>query len=464
MALDRGDDAKRAVGKVLELRPDYTVEVGRLDIGRFVPWPELRDHYVGMLKQAGLPETPETPSRPVIAVLPFENMSGDPEQEYFAKAIAADISTAFTAFDLRVIPSQSAASSVDATADLTKVGSDLNADYLVTGTVRRSPTSIRLAIQLIEGGDGSQIWGKSFDIDADVSSVFEMTDEVTGLVTAQIASEFGAINVERISDLGNVPPGNMSSYDCYLRAVAYGMDFSPEDHSVARICLEKALQSDPNYAKGWALLAVLYNDDVLFGFDSVDDAPALALQAAHRSIELDPKSQISYQALALAHRANGDKDSFVTASLKAAELNPNDGSALAQIGTEIIWAGEHEKGKELLDRGIYLNPHNYPWINLGFADFLDEQGEYQEALAYSEKCLLEDPNNPGCLISRISLLGRMGRGSEAKASIEILKADWPDAAQNVGEFLTGTLMSEAKIQRYVEGMRAAGFTASDKIN
>jgi tetratricopeptide (TPR) repeat protein len=290
-------------------------------------------------------------------------------------------------------------------------------------------------------------------------------DEVTEMITAQIAGEFGAINTERISRLGNSTPANMSSYDCYLKAVAYGVTLSPEDHTFARLCLEKALKSDQTYSNGWALLAIVYADDVLFGFNTVDGAADLALDTGHRAVQLGPKNQSAYFALAMAYMANGNRDGFVNSSVKAAGLNLNDGTLLASLGTHLVFAGEYETGKDLIDRGRDLNPHYYPWINLGVSDFLHHQGEYEKALSYVEKCLAEDPDNPGGLISHISLLGRLGRISEAQISIERFKNVWPDLAPNVDAFLGQYFFSDGeKIAKYLEGMREAGFTASDKVN
>ena len=463
--LGNQSEAAEAVSVINELYPGFAARArDEFEVWMY-PKPEAIEHWIEGLEKAGLFDELEAPSRPVIAVLPFANMSGDAEQEYFAQGLATDISTAFTSFDFRVIASQTVAAVVETPGDISKVISELGADYLVTGSVRRSENALRLAVQLIAGGDGSQIWGQSFDVDLDVASVFELMDEVTTLVTAQIAGEFGAINMERISELGDSGPGTMSSYDCYLKAVAYGMTLSPEDNRAATLCLEKALESDPTYSNGWAELALMYADDVLFGFNAVEDAAKLALEAGRRSVQLDPKNQLGYNALSLAHQANGDKEGFVNAAFKAAELNPNDGSQLAQLGAQLVWAGEYEKGKALIDRGWELNTHYVPWINLGAADYFHQQGDYRTALDYVEKCLAEDPDNPGGLILHISLLGRLGRGAEARASIERLETVWPDIAPAVDAFMGQYFFSNGpKIEKYLEGMREAGFTASDRVN
>jgi adenylate cyclase len=458
------DAAREHLDDALALEPNYLKDP-RGELSKYFAEPAFIDHVVEGLEKAGLFDEPEAPSRPVIAVLPFDNMSNDPAQNFFAQGLAADISTAFTSFDLRVVASQTAAAAVGDRSDMADIIAALEADYVVTGSVRRSHDSLRLAVQLIEGTNGSQVWGQTFDADMSISSVFELMDDVTELITAQIAGEFGAINTERISRLGNSTPANMSSYDCYLKAVAYGVTLSPEDHNFARLCLEKALESDQAYSNGWALLAIVYADDVLFGFNTVEGAADLALETGHRAVQLGPKNQTAYFALSMAYMANGNRDGFVNSSVKAAGLNPNDGTLLASLGTHLVFAGEYEVGKELLDRGQHLNPHIYPWINLGYSDYFLRQGDFRSALEFNQKCLAEDPDNPGALISHISILGRLGRASEARASIEKLESVWPNIAPNIGAFLGQYFFSDTeKIGNYLEGMREAGYTKMDRVN
>ena len=415
--------------------------------------------------QSGLLGTSESPNDPTlampagpsIAVLPLANLSGDPTQDYFVEGLTADITNALTAFDLKVMAAGSAAVYADRQDDPAGVAAELGVRYLIKGSVRRLGNSLRLTVQLVNGEDGANLWGQSFDADLSGTELFTTMDQAVGAVVAQIASDFGAINRYRLVGLADQAPETLSAYECSLGYLQYQVTLSPDDFTYTKNCLEAALESDPGYTIGWAILAVLYGNDYQFGFGTVPDARERAFEAANRAMAIDPSNPRAIDALAWAHFVNRNQSEFLKLAEQAISLNSNDAMLIGSWGPHMIWAGEEERGKELLDKALQLNPHYPPWWNLGYSDYHVSRGEYADALAYAEKCLAIDSDNPGGLISYIGILGQLGRSEEASASIARLQEVWPDIAASIDGFLMNYYFDPEKIHPYLDGMRRAGF-------
>ncbi len=404
------------------------------------------------------------PDGPSIVVLPFKNLSGDPEQDYFVDGLTTDITNAFTAFSLRVIGSGSAAVYADKQDDVSAIAAALGVRYLVKGSVRRLGDQLRISIELVDGQDGANFWGESFDADLLGDDLFATMDQVVAAVVDQIAGSYGAINRTRFVGLADRAPETLSAYECRLRWFQYERTFSVEDHIGLIACLESALQDDPGYVVGWATLALIYGNDYQFGFGHVENAQERAHEAAQKAVMLDPSSARAQYAMGWAHYVSGRRDDFLSAVQEAVRLNPNDSGVLGFAGPHMIWAGEEERGKELLDKAWRLNPHYPPWQNIGYADYHAMRGEDEEALDYIERCLAEQRTNPGALFMRIALLGHLGRGEEAAESMALFVETWPDFAADVRAWLGRYQMDGAKIDRYLEGARKAGFVAPDSVN
>ncbi|MDP6952765.1 MAG: adenylate/guanylate cyclase domain-containing protein [Alphaproteobacteria bacterium] len=198
-------------------------------------------------------ELPPLPTGPSIAVLPFDNLNADPEQEYFADGLAEDILTRLAAFlDLKVIARNSSFQYKGAAVDVREVGRELGADYVLEGSVRRDAASIRISAQLLDARDGSHVWTETYDRDLSIGSVFAIQDEITEHVTAAIGGAHGAIAASGIGRLGGAPVGDLRSYECVLLAYQYTGLPTVEIHKTARDCLEEVVVRDPNYVEALA--------------------------------------------------------------------------------------------------------------------------------------------------------------------------------------------------------------------
>ena len=193
------------------------------------------------------------PTGPSIAVLPFDNMSGDPEQDYFADGIAEDILTQLSRFrGIKVIARNSSFQFKGQALDIREIGRKLGTDYVLEGSVRRAGDQLRVTVQLLDAEDGSHVWAEAYDRDVDVAALFEVQDAITSEIAGILAGAPGVIARSEIESIKRKAPGSLDSYECVLLGHRYQLNPTEEWHLAARDCLEAAVESDPDYAEAWA--------------------------------------------------------------------------------------------------------------------------------------------------------------------------------------------------------------------
>ena len=322
-------------------------------------------------------ELPPVPSGPAIAVLPFDNLSGDREQEYFADGLAEDVLTRLAAFlDLKVIARNSSFQYKGTAVDVREVGRELGADYVLEGSVRRDATSIRISAQLLDARDGSHVWAETYDRDLSVASVFAIQDEITEHVTAAIGGAHGAIAASGIGRLGRALVGDLRSYECVLLAYQFSGLPTPEVHKAARDCLEEVVVREPNYIEALAWLGQIYLEEIWSGFNPRDTGPTsleAAFEVLARAKQLDPNHQQVRRALAWAYLFDRDKEQLFDEARKAIETNPNDVETLALMAQAIGYAGRWDECKALTERLRNLTDnlpiwHHYTEFNYHYRD------------------------------------------------------------------------------------------------
>ena len=322
-------------------------------------------------------ELPPLPAGPSIAVLPFDNLSGDSEQEYFADGLAEDILTRLAAFrDLKVIARNSSFQFKGKAVDVRDIGRDLGADYVLEGSVRRDVTSIRVSAQLLESRDGGHVWSKTYDRDLSTGSIFAIQDEISKQVVAALGGTEGAIVASEITRIRGVPTQNLLSYDCVSLAKQYGMTVTPELHLEARDCLQGVVAKEPDYVDALAWLGTLYVEEIWSGFNPRQSGPSsleAAFEVLTRAVQLDPNHQSGRSALALAYYLSGDADKFYDEARKAINANPNDVETLALMAQYIGYSGRWQESKALTQRLRNLVTevpiwHNYTEFNYHYRD------------------------------------------------------------------------------------------------
>ena len=369
------------------------------------------------------PEVAATLSKgPSIAVLPFVNASGDPEQDYFATGLAQEIITELTRYpDLNVVARYSTFGYEGDPTDLDRIREELGGvRYVLRGNVARAGDAIRVTAELSDTRDGSRLWGESYTRDLTATDFFALQDELTNQVVGAITSSYGPISRAGLAEARRKPPESLDSYDCILRAYEYLNIHEPPRHLAARDCLEQAVEGDADYADAWAWLAYTYAEEqrhqwnVRPGYDPLERA----LEAAYRSLDADATNQVARAALALTFYQRRDVDRFRVEAEQTIALNPNNELWLGYMGLRFCTLDECDRGAEMVRQALKFNPNPPPWYYT--AIFWDDynHGRYEEALKHA----LREQTSYRAFVYRAACLARLGRPEEARRALEEMRA------------------------------------------
>jgi adenylate cyclase len=412
------------------------------------------------------PEGPADDSRAVlpkglsIAVLPFDNLSGDSAQDYFAKGMAAEISAELSRSpDLTIVGHSATSSYQGSNVDLKKVASDLHVQFVLKGGVRKATNRVRVTAELIQGVDGRQVWTNSYERELDPRSLFAVQEEIAQSVATTVAGQYGVVSQLARKRWKGEPPANLSSYECVLLFYEYFQVYTPELHRRVRDCLEQSIARDPNYADAWGRLALVYAHEHSMGLNPQPRSLERALEAAQQGVRADPNSQMSYEGLAATYYFSHERERFVKAAERAVALNPNNVSTIANIGFYFATWGMYDQGLPLLKKAIELSPYRPWWYWISFWQRAYEHGEYEEALDFAEKA-----NYPGLYYSQMRLvptyaqLGRKEQAAQELRTLLKLKPNFPERMREEWRFWN---TPESVIDKLAEGYRKAGMVIAE---
>jgi TolB-like protein len=396
------------------------------------------------------------PTGPTVAVLPFENLSRDPEQEYFSDGLTDDIITALSRFrNLFVIARNSTFRYKGQSVDVRQLNRELGARYVLEGSVQRAGTSLRVTAQLLDAKDGTHLWAETYDRELSASNIFAVQDEITEQVVATIGSTHGVISRARVAEVRKKPTDRLDAYEWVLKVGTYYRDnWDAIEHAKIRDGLERVVKSDPDYADAWACLASIYTDEHRFNFNPRPDPLDRALEAARRAVATEPTSQLAHQALAEAYFFRHELDSFFAEVERALAINPNNATVLAILGRSLHLAGD-ERGVDLVRKAMALDPLHPTWFNIPIAAYHFQRGEYEEALVATRK--IDLPGNFWTHIYLAGIYAELGRESEARSAVEELLRLYPgfNTEKLIGEARKSNV-SDDRIGRWVAALRKAG--------
>jgi len=409
------------------------------------------------LDTTGAPEgqRPTVPNKPSIAVLPFQNMSGDPEQEYFADGVVEEIITAMSRMRwLFVIARNSSFTYKGRAVDVKQVGRALGVRYVLEGSVRRAANRVRITGQLIDASTGAHLWADRFE--GDLEDIFSLQDQVTISVVGAIAPKLEQAEIERAK---RKPTESLDAYDYFLRGMAALHQGTTDANNEALRLFYKAIELDPEFASAHGMAAYCYVWRKSNGW--MEDAKretAEAVRLAFRATELgkDDAVALCWGGFALA-RASGDLDNGLAFLDRAIAINPNLAAAWGFSGRVRVYRGEPELAIEHLARAMRLSPLD--WERFGFLGSTAFAhlfgGRYDEASTWAEKAIRENPNFlPVCVIAAASnaLTGRM---KEAKTALERLRQI--DPSLRVSNFKNSLFFRRPEdIAKLAEGLEKAG--------
>ena len=400
-------------------------------------------------------DSPAVPTRPSIAVLPFQNMSGDVDQEYFADGIVEEITTALSRIRwLFVIARNSAFAYKGRAVDIRQVGKELGVRYVLEGSVRRAANRIRITGQLIEAATGAHLWADSFD--GDFSDVFELQSGIATKVVGALAPKLEQAEIERARQ---VPTANLQAYDYYLRGLASFHQERREANAVAMSSFAKAIEGDPDFAPAYGMAALCYSQRLRGGFMANREAEkAEARRLARRAAELGKDDAVALSAgggvLALVVHEVEAGAALVDRGLS---LNPNHAYGWGASAWIRVWLGEPDLVIEHASRGMRLSPLD-PQLHMmetgtAFGHFI--AGRYDEAASWAEKSLFEMPHYQGTLRVLAASHALAGRVDEAKAAMGAMRALNPMMRLCDLQELVPFRRSD-DFGRYAEGLRRAG--------
>jgi len=317
------------------------------------------------------------PVRVAICVLPFTNMGGDPEQQYFGDGIAEDIITELSRWRLLAVRSRSASFRYrGAVVDLAQIARELNVRYIVEGSVRRLGTRIRINAQLTDTETGSHLWADKFD--HEMAELFKTQDQVVRTIVSTLVGRVQVSDVERAR---RKPPASLAAFECMLKGNALPWD-DPDGAAEAIQLFEKAIELDPDYGLAHALLASLHWRKWENDFGNTDTSLDQALAFATRAVELDKTHSTCVAILGQTYLRRRSFDLALEHGQRAVELNPNNQWNVADMGCILIYVGQVEKGLVLFKRAKELDPYFDPpwyWRDMGKAYMFLHR--YAEALA-----------------------------------------------------------------------------------
>ena len=395
------------------------------------------------------------PDKPSIAVLPFQNMSGDPEQEYFADGIVEDITTALSRFRwLFVIARNSAFTYRGRAVDVKQVGRELGVRYVLEGSVRKAGSRVRITGQLIDASTGAHLWADKFD--GDLQSIFDLQDQVTASVVGTIAPKLEQAEIERAK---RKPTESLDAYDYFLRGMAAFHRFSRRANEEALALFSKAIERDPNYGAAYGMSARCYLQRVGFGWvgdrqHEIVETRRLAQLAASLGRD-DPLALCNAGfALVMAVGDVADGSALIDRSLA---LNPNLAWAWHFGALAKAFGGESEAAIERAERAMRLSPQDPQMfgmrIAVAWAHFFS--GRYDEAMSWAEAAVREQPNffiGLSVAAAAGALAGRQAEAQKAMARLRELKPDL--RMSNLNEALP--INGPEDFARWADGMRQAG--------
>ncbi|QEX18583.1 guanylyl cyclase [Hypericibacter terrae] len=370
---------------------------------------------------AGSDEQPQQRDKPAIVVLPFTNMSGDPEQEFFADGLTEDILTELSRFrELLVISRNTSSRYKGKAVEVKKIAKELGVDYLLEGSVRKVGNRVRITVQLIDAVADRHIWADRYD--RDLADIFAMQDEVTSSVVATLPRRVESATRERAA---NKPTENMAAYECVLTGKLLHHRSNKADNAAALEMLERATKLDPKYAHAHAWLACTLGQSWVNGFCADRDATwNRMLEELQTAYALDSDDSDVHRILAAVSLARDDFDKATYHQERALTLNPNDDLVVVQQGEVLTWLGRPEEGIDWIKKAMRLNPYHPErfWNHLGRAYFVAHR--YAEAVDAFKRITALDHTHHAFLAAAHAQMGNQAEMRSHAGDVLSLKPDF----------------------------------------
>lgn len=410
---------------------------------------------VNIQGDASQPKQSSTKDKLSVAVLPFDNMSGDPEQEYLADGISEDLITALSKIRWFMVISRNSTFTYKGKAvDVKQVASDLGVRYVLEGSVRKAGNRVRITAQLIDASTGHHVWAEKYD--REMKDIFDLQDEMTQTIVGALEPELDA--AERKLAI-NKPPENLDAWASYQRGLWHMWKYEKDDKREALRLLERAVELDPAFATAYAYKCYTHYENVIMGW-AQDPEKSLdeGMTAAKRALSLDDKDPVAYFAIGRIHMMRGEHDASIRALEKSLSLNPSFARAHHGLGMVLTLAGHLDEARAALERVERLSPRDpILWastVTHALADIL--AGDYKAALHWAQRTI-DLPSAKGywphAMFAAAS--AQLDRLEDARSAVAQALKEVPDLSIS---YLKKTLPTkhEGGLEPYLSGLRKAG--------
>ncbi len=394
-----------------------------------------------------------TPSeKPSIAVLPFNNMSGDPDQEYFADGITEDLTTDLSRISgLFVVARNSSFAYKGRSIDLRTVAQELGVKYVLEGSVRRVKDQIRINAQLVDGNTGGHIWADRFD--GTMADIFTLQDDVNRKIVEELKVTLTPAEEER---LVRIETTNPDAYDMLLRGLQQYTYYSRESMVAAREWYQRAVALDPDYARAYSAIALTYGTEVNFYWTlNREESIKLGLEYSDKALQLDDSIPQVYVTRSILYLSQRQHQAAIEAAMRTTEVFPDYEDGYAVLAFILSYSGQYERALEALDRAKQLNIQ-ITGVYYGVEGrILFLMGRYTDALASLEKSIAMNPGFDRTHLTLAAVLVRLGRPDDAAWSVEEALAITPEITL-AKEREEANYLHASDMENFLDALREAG--------
>jgi adenylate cyclase len=394
----------------------------------------------------------QMPDKPSIAVLPFDNMSGDPEQEYFSDGLTEDIITALSKVPrLFVIARNSTFAYKGNPIKIKQVSEELGVKYVLEGSVRKAGNRVRITAQLIDATVGNHLWADRYD--RELKDIFDLQDEITMKILISLQVKLTEGEQARVLGKGTE---NHEAYVKILQGREHIYLMNREGNSLARQSFEEAISLDPQYAVGYTYLAWTYVVELLAGFsESPDYSMSKAIELSQKALALDETLADAHALMGSIYLAQQQWDKAVDEGERSVALNPNSADNIGVLGMTLNTLDRPEEAIPLFKRAMRLNPMPPDWLLESLAIAYRLTGRNDKAISMLEKILHRNPDYLGAWISLVGIYSALGRDEEVRKAVsEVFRIDPTFSLERFKQ--TFTQKNETLKDRFFSDLRKAG--------
>jgi len=453
-------DLARVIRRCLEKDPRHRVQTARdlgnefRDMARAVTGSTLISTSAGRAHAAADSGAANADEGFWVAVLPFRCGGASADLTALAEALSEEVVTGLSRFSyLKVVARGSAARFAGQPVDVRDAGKELNARYVLEGTLRQAGSRLRLAVQLADVVSGAHLWAESYERAFSPDSVFELQDDLVPRIVSTVADMNGVLPRSMSEGLRSRSPEQLSPYEAVLRSFYYCTQGTAEELAAARSGLEMAIRRAPASSDAWAMLAFLCCQDYVHGFNLQADSLNAGVAAGRRAVETGPSNHLAHFSLAQALFMQKEYQAFRNAAERTVTLNPMDGNSMAFLGELLTYARDEIRGIELAQRAKQLNPNHPGWY--WYADFYNayRQGDYEGALEFALKVNM--PSHYAMYLMVAATCGQLGEYDQAAKALRELLRMRPDIA-SILRSQAAKVWNPEYSDRFLEGLRKAG--------